>query len=340
MFKQNVVEKETAEILMASDVKYSQTWGDKSISFEHEELEDMKKFSGAGLRLLGFKPMEKALKAHQHLKPSQFLYPIEKSVFGSSKLFAALLTKCKEKNVVAICSFSLRDNIPPRPVALLPQLEEVDDDTGEQRKPPGFYIVYIPFSEDIRSLNVPKSPEPGKEDVDAAKNIIKKLKFSYQPSNFENPSLQTHYRNLEAMALEKDEPETVQDLTLPDYDKIHQKAGDLIKEFKGLVYPSDYDPTVKRKTVRAKRNASGSAGGPERKQMSMLAVKALVEKGQLAKLTVRDLKEICKSRGLTATGRKNDLLQSVTSSFTNPLPIPIQIVGIGSPKHFSVSVSR
>lgn len=317
VFKRNFVDKETAEILMMSDVKYAQTWGDKSICFEYEEVQEMKRFSGAGLRLLGFKPFDKAIKIHQHVRQSQFLYPNDKSVVGSAKLFAALLTKCIEKKVVPICSFSARNNIPPRLVALLPQHEEVDDDTGEQIRPPGFYVVYIPFAEDIRNVEVPESLEPNEEDVDAAKKIIKKLKFRYQPSNFENPSLQTHYRNLEAMALEKDEPEMVQDFTLPDRNRIHQKAGDLIEQFKGLVYPEGYDPTSKPKPAATKRKASGSSGGPESKQMSMAEVKDMVEHGKLAKLTVRTLKDICKSRGLTVAGRKNDLLQAITSSFAD-----------------------
>lgn len=49
--------------------------------------------------------------------------------------------------------------------------------------------------------------------VKAAEAIIKKLKFTYNPENFDNPVLQTHYKNLEAMALDKDEPENIVDHT-------------------------------------------------------------------------------------------------------------------------------
>ena len=51
------------------------------------------------------------------------------------------------------------------------------------------------------------------DQVDKAKEMIKKLQFSYKPEAFENPSLQKHYVNLEAMALDRDAPEDITDYT-------------------------------------------------------------------------------------------------------------------------------
>ena len=42
---------------------------------------------------------------------------------------------------------------------------------------------------------------------------MKKLQYSFDPSDFENPVLQTHYVNVEAMALERDEVDEVHDCT-------------------------------------------------------------------------------------------------------------------------------
>ena len=49
--------------------------------------------------------------------------------------------------------------------------------------------------------------------IDAAKAIVKAITFKYSPDDFDNPSLQKHYANIEAMALDRDAPEEVDDLT-------------------------------------------------------------------------------------------------------------------------------
>jgi hypothetical protein len=49
------------------------------------------------------------------------------------------------------------------------------------------------------------------EQIDKAKEIVKKLRFNYTPERFENPVLQRHYANVEALALELDEPEETND---------------------------------------------------------------------------------------------------------------------------------
>lgn len=55
---------------------------------------------------------------------------------GSASLFSALLKKCIERNMFALCRFISRRNYPPRFVALVPQMEEVDEGKV-QITPPG-----------------------------------------------------------------------------------------------------------------------------------------------------------------------------------------------------------
>ena len=43
--------------------------------------------------------------------------------------------------------------------------------------------------------------------------MIRRLRFSYNPENFDNPVIQTHYKNLEAMAFDKPEIEPILDHT-------------------------------------------------------------------------------------------------------------------------------
>lgn len=55
---------------------------------------------------------------------------------GSSCVFTALLQKCSERNVFALCKFTSRRNTPPRFVALVPQ-REVLDNSQVPAAPPG-----------------------------------------------------------------------------------------------------------------------------------------------------------------------------------------------------------
>ena len=59
------------------------------------------------------------------------------------------------------------------------------------------------------------------EQVDKAKEIVKKLQFVFSSENFENPALQRYYANVEAMALDTDQPEEVEDYTGKSLDTGH-----------------------------------------------------------------------------------------------------------------------
>lgn len=104
--------------------------------------------------------------------------------------------------------------------------------------------------------------------------------------SFENPSLQKHYSNLEALALDMMAPEETEDLisknpfapppdiacifipsfilmslsffaSVPKVDQIDARLGGLIQEFKDLVYPADYNPESKPAAKRKTGNDRG-----------------------------------------------------------------------------------
>lgn len=74
-------------------------------------------------------------------------------VLGSSTLFSALLTKCVEKEVIAVCRYTARKNVSPYFVALVPQEEELDDQ-NIQVTPAGMW------QRDPGSARGPEAPEP------------------------------------------------------------------------------------------------------------------------------------------------------------------------------------
>uniref|UniRef100_UPI004038CCF5 X-ray repair cross-complementing protein 6 isoform X3 n=1 Tax=Callospermophilus lateralis TaxID=76772 RepID=UPI004038CCF5 len=301
----------TGSLLLPSDTKRSQTYGSRQIVLEKEETEELKRFDEPGLILLGFKPLL-MLKKHHYLRPSLFVYPEESLVNGSSTLFSALLTKCLEKAVLAVCRYTPRKNTPPYFVALVPQEEELDDQKI-QVTPPGFQLVFLPYADDKRKVPFTEKVMANPEQIDKMKAIVQKLRFKYRSDSFENPVLQQHFRNLEALALDLMEPEQAVDLTLPKVEAMNKRLGSLVDEFKELVYPPDYNPEDK---VSKRKQDDGVSGGKKPKmEVSEEELKAHIAKGTLGKLTVPMLKEACRVHGLKGGLKKQELLAALTEHF-------------------------
>ncbi|CAK6443970.1 unnamed protein product [Pipistrellus nathusii] len=301
----------TGSLLLPSDTKRSQIYGSRQIVLEKEETEQLKRFDEPGLVLIGFKPLL-MLKKHHYLRPSLFVYPEESLVNGSSTLFSALLTKCLEKEVVAVCRYTPRQNIPPYFVALMPQEEELDDQKI-QVTPPGFHLVFLPYADDKRKVPFPEQAKANPEQVDKMKAIVQKLRFKYRSDSFENPVLQQHFRNLEALALDLTEPERAEDLTLPKVEAMDERLGSLVDEFKELVYPPDYNP--EGKVPKRKQGDEGAGSKRPKMELSEEELKAHASKGTLGKLTVPVLKEACRVYGLKGGLRKQELLDALTKHF-------------------------
>ncbi|XP_067830718.1 X-ray repair cross-complementing protein 6 isoform X2 [Heptranchias perlo] len=202
---------ETGSLLLPSDTKKAQVYGHRQIVLEKDETEELKRFDHPGLVLIGFKPLF-LLKKHHYIRSSQFIYPEESVISGSTTLFSALLTKCLERKVYAVCRYTPRRNTPPRFVALLPQEEQLDDQ-NVQTIPPGFHLIYLPYADDIRKVNCTGRAVANQDQIEKMKSVVQKLRFIYRPESFENPVIQRHFRNLEALALDLKEPEPMEDLT-------------------------------------------------------------------------------------------------------------------------------
>ncbi|KAM8931167.1 X-ray repair cross-complementing protein 6 isoform 2-T2 [Pelodytes ibericus] len=312
--KTRTFSRETGSLLLPSDTKRSQTYGNRQIVLEKEETEQLKRFDDPSLVLIGFKPT-KLLKKHHYVKPAQFVYPEESLINGSSTLFQALLTKCASRDVMAICRYTPRRNTPPRFVALAPQ-EEILDKDNVQIKPPGFNLHFLPFADDIRKLDFLEKNPATDEQVDKMKAIVQKLRFKYRSDAFENPVLQQHFRNLEALALDLMEPEPIEDLTLPKVEMIDTRLGSLAEEFKELVYPPGYSP--ENKPVKRKQGDGDSHAEKRAKadiSVSEAELRNYVKNGTLGKLTVPVLKEACRGYGLKG-GKKQELVDALNDYFT------------------------
>ncbi len=74
-----------------------------------------------------------SLKWGHFVRSGGFLYPEEKLVRGSRNMFAALLIKCSERSVAAVCSYKPREASAPSFVALVPQEEKRDPVRNKKR---------------------------------------------------------------------------------------------------------------------------------------------------------------------------------------------------------------
>uniref|UniRef100_A0A8C4X0Y4 X-ray repair complementing defective repair in Chinese hamster cells 6 n=1 Tax=Eptatretus burgeri TaxID=7764 RepID=A0A8C4X0Y4_EPTBU len=281
--KTRLYHAQTARLMLRNDIKKAQTYGKRQIVFERDETEEVCRFFEQGLFLIGFKPLT-ALKPQDHVRPAQFLYPDESSITGSTRLFVALLERCSARRVFALCRYTARKNLPPRFVALVPQEEEVDEQ-NVQLMPGGFHMIFLPFADDIMTVEetpvVPVKPEL----VAKAKNMIQKLSFSF---TFCNPVLQTHFNNLEALALD-------QDVTF-QFGELSSHAAVLF--FRGM--------------------AGGSA--PAKKPMAVGSkedLQAMAKEGTVGRLTVKGLQDVCRTYGIVipAGARKQELVDAISKHF-------------------------
>ena len=88
------------------------------------------------------------------------------------------------------------------------------------------------------------------EEKNAARLLIKNLTIDFNSRNFENPSIQRFYSGLQALALNEEEPEPVEDLLEPDYEEM-QRFQPVIQKFKNAFFDgndSDSEISIKSGT--------------------------------------------------------------------------------------------
>ncbi|ETE68597.1 X-ray repair cross-complementing protein 6, partial [Ophiophagus hannah] len=80
--KTRTFNRETGSLLLPSDTKRAQIYGNRQIVLEKEETEEVKRFDLPGLYLIGFKPLV-MLKPYHYIRPAQFIYPDEFLISGN-----------------------------------------------------------------------------------------------------------------------------------------------------------------------------------------------------------------------------------------------------------------
>ncbi|KAL2023039.1 hypothetical protein VTK56DRAFT_3949 [Thermocarpiscus australiensis] len=308
-----------------SEIKKAYKFGGEYIHFKPEEAAALKDLGGKILRIIGFKPRS-MLPMWASVKKSIFIFPSEEHFVGSTRVFSALWQKLLKDDKVGIAWFIARQNANPVMVAIIPSGNPDEETAATPYLPAGLWLYPLPFADDVRNVDLAAPPRPADELTDRMREIVQNLQLPramYNPLKYPNPSLQWHYKILQAMALEEDVPESLDDATIPKYRQIDKRVGGYLAEWKELLAAKagdlmnsravkrepedeDEDRPVKRHKPAAKKAASGAPG-----QMSNAELRRAFEQDTLKKMTVAQLKDVLTSKGISAVGKKAELIEKL-----------------------------
>lgn len=325
-----VVQSETAQVDFAartvekSELRKGYKFGGEHICFKPEELMELKQMGKKTLRVIGFKKRSK-IPSWASVKKSIFIFPSEEQYVGSTRVFSALWQKLLKDDKVGIAWFVARENAHPVMVAIFPSGNPDDEEANTPYLPAGLWLYPLPFADDVRSTDHVSAPaRPADELTDQMRLVIQNLqlpKAMYDPRKYPNPSLQWHYKILQAKALEEVTPETkdMVDLTLPKFKQIDKRVGGYLAEWKEMLAKKarnlQEDRAVKREfeddgderpTKRSKTAKKATNAGPANSNADL---KKAFEQGTLSKMTVAELKDIMASKGISTAGRKAELVE-------------------------------
>ncbi|KAK3318470.1 SPOC like C-terminal domain-containing protein [Apodospora peruviana] len=314
----------TTRTVEKSEIKKAYKFGGEYIYFKPEEAASLRDMGKKVLRVIGFKPRS-MLPMWASVKKSIFIFPSEEHYVGSSRVFSALWQKLLNDEKIGLAWFIARENANPIMVAIIPSKNPDDEKSGTQALPAGLWLYPLPFADDVRSVELDAKVRRADHLTDKMREIVQNLqlpKACYDPLKYPNPSLQWHYKILQAMALEEEVPGSLDDPTIPKYRQIDKRVGGYMAELKEEVAEKarslmatralkreaaeadDEDRPVKRAKPAAAKKQSGSG-------MGNAQLKLATEQDTLKKMTVAELKDVLASRGLSTVGKKAELLEKL-----------------------------
>lgn len=330
------ISEDTAKPVEKTELRKAFKFGGQHVTFTPDELTKLRSFGDPVIRIIGFKP-QSMLPLWANTRASTFIYPSEEEYIGSTRTFAALHHSLLEKRRMGLAWYIARRNAVPVIAALIPGAEQISAVNGTQTLPAGFWLIPLPFADDIRTnpdMNLVSAPDALKDKM---RLIVQQLQLPgavYDPARYPNPSLQWHYRILQAMALEEDLPEQAEDKTIPRHRQIHKRTAsyvtdwfeELQKQYK--IWQRDNAG----QHVGAKRATPGgiSASGEAKKSrvvpvnadsISDEQMQVHAKKVTISKLTVHVLKSWLNDKGLSTGGKKTELVERVENYYENKMQL-------------------
>ncbi|KAL2206565.1 Ku DNA-binding complex, Ku70 subunit, partial [Sarocladium strictum] len=319
------IAEDSTRTVEKGEIKKAYKFGGEYVYFSPEEQKSLRDFGSPVIRILGFKP-RKLLPVWAAIKKSTFIFPSEEDYVGSTRVFSALWQKLLRDDKVAIAWCVIRANAQPMLAAIMPSRERADDDSGTPYLPAGLWIYPLPFIDDLRETKPPEQVTQSSDELKTQmRTIVQQLqlpKAMYNPLKYPNPSLQWHYKILQALALEEEVPEVVEDATEPKYKAISKRAGGYLEDWTETL---GHEVGQINKSKALKREADGDNGDevrpakksragsekPNTSSMNMAQLRAAIDSGGITKMTVPQLKDVLGSKGLNTAGKKAELIERV-----------------------------
>ncbi|KOS21469.1 ATP-dependent DNA helicase II subunit 1 [Escovopsis weberi] len=317
---------DSARTVEKHEVKKAYKFGGEYVYFTPEEHEQLGDFGPPIIRIIGFKPRD-TLSKFAGVRKSTFIHPNEDDYIGSSRVFSALWKKLLDSRKIGIAWCLLRSNANPTLAAIIPSggkaPEEAESDEA-YALPAGLWVYPLPMADDIRDVkhNLGDQKQCSDQLKSHMGDIVKQLKLPkgrYDPKKYPNPSLQWHYKILQAIALEDEHPEEAEDLTQPRVKAIGKRAGGFIEDWADRLKEDGAEASRSRKLKRESDEETSERPVKHRRQaasemvssMSKSQLSLAVRSGGINAMTVSQLKEVLKAQGQSTLGRKPELIERI-----------------------------
>ncbi|ATY60981.1 DSB repair complex subunit [Cordyceps militaris] len=317
------IAEDSTRTVEKGEIKKAYKFGGEYVYFSPEEQKSVKDFGSPVIRIIGFKS-RRLIPLWSSVKKSTFIYPSEEDYVGSTRVFTALWEKLLKDDKVALAWCIVRSNANPVLTAIMPSKSQSDEYSGTPFLPAGLWLYPLPFADDLRDIKPPGKLAQASDDLKTQmRTIIQQLqlpKAMYNPTKYPNPSLQWHYKILQALALEEEVPETAEDATLPKFKAISKRAGGYLEEWSETLSTEVKSNTearaVKREIddelpERPAKRGRGASAQPAASGLTSAQLKAVVDDGSISKMTVAQLKDIAGAKGLSTSGRKADIIERI-----------------------------
>ncbi|XP_015377104.1 PREDICTED: X-ray repair cross-complementing protein 6-like [Diuraphis noxia] len=256
----------TNELMYKSDqAKYLVT-AEQKVIFKNEDIAVLKNgVIEPGIKLLGFTNKENIMILY-HFKTSIFLRPNNYIVEGSTRMFNTLLECCLEENKCIMCFIKIRKGGKVHLSALIPQAEIINE-TGTQSHPSGFHVIFLPFHECLKPVKPTKDCKSLEDtQISIGKKICESMPINYYPALIKNPKINFHWAMLEAMALESEIPEIL-DETLPANDVFEKSLSTIKNDIHKYLFSSS-ENLPNQSTIKP-NFSSQRVSGKERKRKNL-----------------------------------------------------------------------
>ena len=350
----SIICKDSGAELYPEQVGTYQLYGNKKIIFSKEEMNKIKFLEEPGMKLMGFKSIDSIkpyynIRESYFIYPNELfsngsgkLVDALIKQMANKKKCAIVKFVAREGSTVKLCALLPQqekydeDYFQTPPGFNMIILPWADD---------------IRSNNEILAKNPKVLPKVSEEQSEMAKKLIKKMNISFDCRAFENVELQKFYATLQALALEETNIESVEDTLQPHTEGLEKDLDGLDEKFRKSIFgnsggktsevcekyvkgtrnkkrskskdiseDSEKSRSQSKKKRRKKNDIDEDISEEEKKEQqqggnySDEIIRKMLKNKKLEKMTVPELKDICKIRNIATKGlKKIDILEKINN---------------------------